>query len=218
MMNKFLAVILFLFLLLPMASQADDLSKVFIFSGYGGSAGQGPYQQIGEKFRQRGIEPVYVEIDWSTGSIVDYIEQARAFVSASEAGKIYFYGFSMGGLISLALSKEFSPKAVIVSSAAAFFKEDLEPLSWFSKKKWYNWRLFAFSDTVSIQELTTAINKSATKLFILYGTYEEKALVNRAKSMARSLNHSELIVMPNVGHGLSKANHISYVFEIISKL
>ncbi len=158
---------------------------------------------------------MYIPINWDTNNILDYVKQAKHEVSKNIAERKYFYGFSMGGMLALALCKEFKPEAIIISSVAPFFKEDLAELSWYYPKKLYNWYLFGNSETISANALISDINKLNTKLSILVGSEEESSMVNRSQLLASSLQNGKLTIMENVGHGISKPKHMDYIFEVI---
>lgn len=212
------AIVLILILFLSNDVMVNSGGKVFIFSGYKGSTNKALYHQIGIAFRKKGVNPVFVEIDWETDDIMDYVNQGRIIVQAEQEGPIYFYGFSMGGLIALSLCQEFAPKSVIVSSVAPFFEEDILPLAWFNPHKIYNWYLFGDSKSTVFEKLVTDINSLNTQVEILVGTEENSLLIDRSRGLSARLIRGNLIEMEGVSHGLSKPNHINYVIDAVNRL
>jgi len=209
-----------LFLLVSIFGQSSSIAEeasAYIFAGYGSSTTKELYQQIGCEYKKNGIEPVFVEIDWSTGDIVDYIEQAKKIVSKRQESKRYFYGFSLGGLIALALSKDLEPSSIVISSVAPFFKEDIESLRWFHPQKIYNWYLFGSSESVSAEKLVSEINQTNAKVVLLVGSEEKEVMLKRSKLLANALTNGELVVMKNVGHGISEPSHMEYIIQAVNK-
>jgi hypothetical protein len=197
---------------------AESGGKVFIFSGYGGTTTKGLYHQIGLEYQKKGVEPVYVEIDWDTDSVVDYVRQGRDSVLAEKEGPIFFYGFSMGGLVALSLCEEFKPVSVIVSSVAPFFEEDIRPLNWYHPHKLYNWYLFGDSKSTIFQKLVSDINALDTSVEILVGSEENERLKKRSRILSSSLVRGTLTEMVGVSHGISKHNHIDYIVDAVNKI
>lgn len=212
---KFWHAIIFLFLTVNYASAEDRCA--YVLSGYGSSPSRELYQEIGAQYDESGITPVYVEIDWSTRDILDYISQARKSMAACKGSEKYFYGFSLGGLIALGLAKESAPLSVVVSSVAPFFKEDIEPLAWYSPHSLYNWWLFGESETISAKEVVSDLNKSDTKVVLLVGSEEKELMIRRSSSLAKELHNGELVVMDGVGHGISKTGHMNYIVSSINE-
>ena len=203
-------------LLISSPTVAED-AIAFIFSGYKSSPQKELYQKIGNTFEQNGIRTEYVEIDWSTGSIHSYIEQGRSVLKEKNADKYYFYGFSLGGLIALSLSSEFRSESVLVSSIAPFFKEDIEALSWYSPQKIYNWWNFGDSDSVALNELLARLNSQHTKVTLLVGERERDVMLNRSRYISDNLKNSRLVVMNNIGHGISEPGHMGFIVNEIQK-
>ncbi len=188
---------------------------VFILSGYGSSTSKELYQKIGEEYKKAGIAPLYIEIDWATGDILDYIAQARSYMVKCDATEKYFYGFSMGGLIALALAAEEAPVSAVVSSIAPFFEEDIERLAWYSPHRLYNWWLFGNSESISEKDVVSSVNESNTKVVLLVGSEEKEVMLKRSKSLAKELSNGELEIMKGIGHGISQTGHISYIVSFV---
>ena len=197
-------------------SVAED-SIAFIFSGYKSSPKKELYQQIGATFEMNGVHPVFVEIDWSTGSIPSYIEQGKNVVKNAKGDKNYFYGFSLGGLIALSLSAEISTESVLASSVAPFFKEDIEALSWYSPLKLYNWWNFGKSESISVNNLLDKLNSKNTEVILLVGDNERKIMLNRSSYISDNLKNGKLVIMNDMGHGISEPGHMKYIITEIKR-
>lgn len=213
---KFCILILFLLnSLLAHKVIASEEVTVYIFPGYGSSTHKELYQKIGAEYLKKGIMPRYIDIDWSTDDISNYIEQAKEAVSKNSSRVRYFYGFSLGGLIALSLSVEDKTESVMVSSISPFFKEDIDALSWYSPHKFYNWWLFGNSNSVSANEIISELNKTGTQATLFVGSEEFDVVINRSKILANSLESGDLVFMNGVAHGLSKPGHMEYIIREI---
>jgi hypothetical protein len=105
---------------------------VFLLPGYGHSTEEYSYQNIGVFYREKGFEPIFVNINW-TDKFEENMEQARNKIQNTleeyETPGIHFFGHSWGAAIALNLSKEFNPKTQILCGLSQEFQEDLETFS-----------------------------------------------------------------------------------------
>ena len=211
------ASLIYLLFTVAVTNVCAEESCAFILSGYESSTSKGLYQKIGQEYQSAGIRPIYIEIDWSTSDITDYVAQAKSYMSKCGAINQYFYGFSMGGVIALALAAEEEPVSLVVSSIAPFFKEDLEKLAWYSPHKIYKWWLFGDSESISMTNIVTSINKSKTKVVLLVGSKEKEKMLQKSKSLASDLINADLFVMDGLEHGVSQNGHIDHIVSSFKK-
>ncbi len=189
----------------------------YIISGYGSSTSKELYQNIGEAYKRQGIEPVYVEIDWNSNDIHDYLNQAKSYIDSNGGDSRYFYGFSMGGFIALSLPPSEEVKHIIASSVTPFFIEDIEHLPWYSLQKIYYWWLFGDSKSVSLSKSITDLNSYKSKVSLFAGSEEREVVISRTKKIADELDNCDVQIMNGVGHGISEPGHLNYIVEEIRK-
>ena len=194
-----------------------ESSVGYIISGYGSSTSKELYQKVGEAYKNHGIDPVYVEIDWSSNDINDYLAQAESYIESNGGDNRFFYGFSMGGLIALVLPQSPEVKHIIVSSVTPFFRENIDPLPWYSLQKIYYWWLFGDSKSVSLSKAVSDLNFNNSKVTLLVGSREKDIVLTNTKTIARLLDDSNMQIIDNAGHGISEPGHLDVIIKSISK-
>jgi len=190
-------------------------SEVFIIPGFKHSSLSPDYQKIGDIFKDKGIQPNYVEIPWKNTTIAGNLAFFLDIYQRSKADRKYVLGFSFGAVIALLAATKASFDTIFLCSLSPYFPEDLPTL----RKSWISsigkGRLNDFK-SFNTKALTSNIK---AKTFILYGADEGIEIEKRATTTFRQLSVvKELIRVADSKHDIGNKNYHSEIKKLVGKL
>lgn len=187
----------------------------FIIPGFGYSPKREEYQSIGTLFQQKGIEPIYVEVDWKYSIISDNVADFVKLLKETKADYKYILGFSFGAVIAYLSATQEKVHTLILCSLSPYFSEDLTNIKDSWKKHTGKKRIEDF-EKISNSKLAAKINSES---YLLFGTKEGPEIETRAKNTYDSLkNKKHLISIDGVKHKLEDERYLKQVKQIISQL
>jgi dienelactone hydrolase len=172
------------------------------------------YKKIGKLFEAKGIDPVYIEINWRKENpsrfkthLEDFFQQYRR-----KDGEVYLLGFSYGAVIAFLAAKKVKPKALILCSISPYFKEDLTVLrpAW---RKW--WEENYIESDYSFDAIASSIN---CQTYLLLGSKEPKEVFVRVYVAEKLLQKSKVIQIQGAGHKIGQSEYIETLMELIGSL
>ncbi len=154
------------------------------------------YQVLMAMLKDKGFEPNPISIDWSKGSFVYWVDQAKKQISQAERSYAGFdsrlgsttLGFSYGGVVSLFLDRTIGDGFIFCSTPNVFVQEDQRKLDAVTSRHAgfrTNWK--------DLESLKMPESWSATNLF-LYGSRESEFYAKSAETLATRMREKELSV------------------------
>ena len=187
---------------------------VYIIPGFGQSIRKPVYKEISRSFRDKGIEPIPVDISWKYRTMSDYIEQFRTRYRENFEGEVYLLGFSFGAMVCFISSIEIKPKIQFLCSLSPYFREDLRDLpNWF--KKYVGKKRIRDFGNYSFNEIA---KKVKSKVVILVGSEEHKTCLKRVREANKRLKNNELKIIEGVKHDISQEKYLRSLEEVINDL
>ena len=96
------------------------------------------YEKVGEFFKERGIEPIQIDINWeyqNPGRFRDFLAQFLKQYKRRKDAEIYLLGFSFGAVIAFLAEQKIKPRVLILCSLSPYFEEDLSK----ARPRWVKW-------------------------------------------------------------------------------
>jgi pimeloyl-ACP methyl ester carboxylesterase len=188
----------------------------YIIPGYGQSyKKQKGYDKIADFFKEAGIKPIHIEIDWHSKNpdpFKYYVDQFLKQYKKPENSKVYVLGFSFGAIIAFLSEPKTRSTALILCSLSPYFSEDLPKLP----KTWQGWwkKNFDGSD-FSFNKL---VPKITTKTFLIVEDGAGLEVQRRARSARRMIGNSSLFMAKGVKHNISQKEYLIQVKKVIQEL
>jgi pimeloyl-ACP methyl ester carboxylesterase len=185
---------------------------VYIIPGYEGAE---PIPKIDALFRESGIEPIFVKIDWDYASPAEFSHYVSDFLGVfkkPKGAKAYVFGFSFGANIALLSAQETKPDALILCSLSPFFIEDYESMST-SDRKW--WKESYVRSDISFD---AAASQFTCPTHVLVGEKEGELSISRSKEAHRQIECSTLEIIKGAEHNVSQKTYMEALKSAISRL
>ncbi len=186
---------------------------VYIIPEYLGSLSNPAYKSILSVFKQVGIKPIPVELQWKRRIMTQYVSEFMDIYNAAkkEGDQTYLFGFSYGAYIAFLAAIKIKPKAVFLCSISPYFKEDLNDLykSWIrmsGKARIIDHKKYVFDSLAK---------KFNSKAFIFVGDAEQWQLMRRAKIAHKLIKNSKLIIIPKARHRIGQREYQNAIKNII---
>lgn len=187
---------------------------VYIIPGFKHSPKRKIYKDVGNLFKKKKFDVVYVTIDWKYKTISDWIEQFMKNYYGNNSKK-YLFGFSYGAVISLLVSIETTVETQILCSLSPYFKEDLPSLFKTWKKNIGKNRVREF-EKLEMAKLAPLVK---TRTFLLYGTKEGKFIKKRAKDTFEKLKTEKyLIPVDKAKHDIGNEHYLREIEKVVDRL
>lgn len=193
---------------------------VFILPAAGQRPEQAHYREVGSYFDEKGIAPVFVNINWRMRqSIEDCAEEAEKQIhevhSQYPNAALYFFGFSLGANIAFMLSGHYEAKAQVLCSMLPFFKEDAELLPWHYRLS-ANFMVYPGADR---PKYPNPYQYALMDTYFLIGEKEEKFLTGPISENRKArYTESQTIVIPHTKHDLKLSTYQEAVKKVIEEL
>jgi alpha/beta superfamily hydrolase len=188
----------------------------YIIPGHGEShKRQSGYNKVADMFRERGIQPIHVEINWQVKKPQPFEKHVKQFLKKYKKprnARVYVLGFSFGAIIAFLSEPKTKPTAIILCSLSPYFKEDIPklPKSW---SRWWN-KNYPNSE-YSFTELAPRIK---TKTLMVAGDKEGPEVDRKMKVAKRLIKKSSLITATGAKHRIGQKKYLIGVKKVIDKL
>ena len=189
----------------------------YIIPGNGESyTRQKGYNKIAGYFKEKGIEPRHIEINWKKEGPINFNDYNKEFLAQVEKIKgkkeVYVLGFSFGAVIAFLTAQKIKPTALILCSLSPYFREDMEVI----KPKWKSWWNKNFvNSNYSFDEFVSKIN---SKTYVMVGDQEDTSVIKRAKDTKSKITDSKLVVIKNAKHKISQKEYLEAIKKVILRL
>jgi hypothetical protein len=172
------------------------------------------YSDVAKEFKQKGIQPVHINIQWERTAISNWMDQFFKQFVHGENDLVYLFGFSYGAMIAFLVSSKIKIEAQILCSLSPYFREDLPKLrkSW---KKAIGKRRIAEFEKLSFNTLA---RKVGAQTFILHGSKEGDICDKVAERAAQKLPRSTNLLVIDAPHDISHPAYGTMIMRVIRKL
>ncbi len=193
---------------------------VFLLAGFSTSrtALSTDYSEIRKGLSAKGYKLVPVDISWRQKTPSVYAKEFIQLYNKNKSDRNIIIGNSFGALVAFISIAEIKPDVVYLCSLSPFFKEDEKRLPDDEVIKYFGIRRMNDLRTYSCSQIAKLINKTSTKIYVLYGEKElitSPPLVNRSKEVAQAINGTTLLEIPNAPHNLSDKIYYSAVLDMV---
>ncbi|OGH84918.1 MAG: hypothetical protein A2493_00390 [Candidatus Magasanikbacteria bacterium RIFOXYC12_FULL_33_11] len=191
------------------------MSKViYIIPGFGQNTKMKGYTELIKFFKTKKFKVVPIKITWKHKVMSDYVTEFQTQLIHKKEDDVYLFGFSFGAMIAFISADKIKPKDLLLASLSPYFKEDLK----YNRPAWSKYlgkkRMKDF-ENFSFNKLSKIIN---CKTFLFAGEKEVKELFRTVNDAHKKLNKSELVIIKNAEHDISKKEYIGELKEVINKL
>lgn len=190
-------------------------SVVYVIPGFMHSTTRKEYKNVAKFFEEKGIEVVFVQIDWKYKTISDWVEQFLTKYHKNDKRKKYLFGFSYGAMIAFISSLSTEINTQILCSLSPYFHEDLPglPAKW---KKGIGKRRVKDFNKLNMSILAPKVK---TKTYLLYGTKEGKYIEKRANDVFQRLKCEKyLMKVKDAKHDIGNKEYLKQIQKIVEKL
>lgn len=208
---------------------------VFLFPGYPEKPTAGNYLEVSLIFDREGFKIEPVEIDWELElheAMVDASENVNQRLEKYDDPEICFFGHSLGAVVALNISPEFSPDAQILAGMSPEFEEDWQSFSKTQKKLGSAAEKLAslFTDTPQQLQhrpiLEALSNKDIGDIYLVYGEREYEGwkgieylgMGGQLTDKRAELLDAEEIIAPNSKHEMVSQNYMQTLEDIVREL
>ena len=173
------------------------------------------YNKIGEFFKEKGIKPIQVEVDWHSKKSHQFEYWTSQFLKKYKKPKntkVYVLGFSFGAVIAFLSEPKLRPDGLILCSLSPYFIEDHQKLP----KAWLAWwRKNIKGSDYSFNELAPNVR---SKTYLVFGDLEPSVVKPRMKAAKRMIKNSSLFMVRGGKHRISQKEYLDKVKKVIEKL
>ena len=173
------------------------------------------YDSIGAFYKARGIDPVYVNVNWKAVGIKNLtaaaIQIKDMLKDTFPESHFYLFGFSFGAVISLKLSQMMHAEQVLLCSMSPMFAEDRIH------------QIFPFGQILGMftDYSKNGLSYSASKgtcLIFLYGDHDSFA-INKSIILNRKtfFTCNETSMVPNARHNISGQSYLTAIHKIVQR-
>jgi hypothetical protein len=193
-----------------------NLTDALIIPEYG-DIEDARYRGVAELFIHRGIKPHFVPIQWRRSVMTQNVAQFADFYAKYDRRTLVVFGYGIGAMIAFVQSAVRPPAALILSSMAPWFAEDIPSRTPTHKVKHGsgrvgNYQKFTFADIAP---------KVPSKTFLLYSERESRRLPQvrtRTEQAHNEIAGSMLVVVPGDIQDFSGPDYAEALRRIISGL
>jgi pimeloyl-ACP methyl ester carboxylesterase len=173
------------------------------------------YDSIGAYYKNNGITPVYVTINWKAVGIKNLSAAAsqihHMLQDSFPLSHFYLFGFSFGAVISLKLSQLTRVEQILLCSMSPMFDEDrIHQIVPFRQ-------LLGIVTDYSKNGLSYSASKGTCVIF-LYGDHDSfvinKAIIRNRKDY---FTCNETHIVPNAGHNIAGRSYLASIQRIVQR-
>ena len=174
------------------------------------------YDSIGVYYKNRGIMPVYVNINWKSvgfNNLSTSAFQIKTLLKDSfPDSHVFLFGFSFGAVISLKLAQLINAEQILLCSMSPAFVEDRVNQRFPFKQ------ISGFFTDYSMNGLSYSANQGKC-IYFLYGDHDSflinKAIIQSRKSFFRC---NETIIVKNAHHNISDQTYLKAIYQIVQRI
>jgi alpha-beta hydrolase superfamily lysophospholipase len=179
----------------------------YFIPGHGESHKRQPgYNKVADMFREKGITPIHIEIDWHSKKprpFQNYVDQFLKKYKKPKNVEVYVLGFSFGALVAFLSEQKTKPTAIILCSLSPYFKEDLPKLP----KAWSRWWKKNYPDSeYSFNELAPLIK---TKILMVAGNKEGPEVDRRMRIAKKLIKQNSLTIAKEAKHRIGQKEYLA---------
>ena len=171
---------------------------------------------IGDYYKNKGITPVYVNIDWKSVGINNLSTSAfqikTLLKDSFPDSHVFLFGFSFGAVISLKLAQLIDAEQILLCSMSPVFAEDRVNQRFPFKQ------IAGFISDYSLNGLSYSASQR-TCINFLYGDHDSfllnKAIIQSRKSFFRC---SETIIVKNAHHNISDQTYLKAIYQFVQRI
>ena len=190
----------------------------YIIPGFTEKTSDAPYPQIASWFKERGIEPIFVDISWNLKAEVTamslYVKEFKVVYEKTHQkdDEIYIFGFSFGAMVAYISSELIKPHTLILASVSPFFKEDIKE----NHEAWV--RKLSKANVVSkkVYSFNAIAKKLSARTFVMVGDREVGGMFERALEASRKIKNSYLVISKGAPHRIANKKYLDTLKNLIS--
>lgn len=188
------------------------MKKVAIIIPGFGCNGRPEYKKIASFFKEKGIKPLPLNINWKRTSVSDWFPEALNFYEQNCKGEeVYMLGFSFGAMIALLLAQQVKVKKLFVCSLSPYFKEDLPFLKEWWKKSLGKKKIRDFSN-LSFSKIKIP---STTTVYLIKGSLEGAEIDRRFDQAKKKFKPKKSVSIESVNHDISDKKYLETIKNLL---
>jgi hypothetical protein len=175
------------------------------------------YQMVGSLFKEQGIEPAFMPIDWHRAVLTRNIAQFSNYYDRYDRRTTVIFGYALGAMISFVQSSIRPPAALILASLESWFAEDI-PLRSKTDVAALGLRRLADFESFDFDALVKFI---VSPTYVLIGKSEASRIPSmrlRAEAVSKKVKDSKLLMLPGVKRDLASPVYREALRNVITEL
>lgn len=194
-----------------------EKKTIFIVPGFKHLPTNKAYKEIAKILKKKGYYPIPITIPWKQTTISENTDYFLKVYKKIKRKKKYILGFSFGAMIAFIASTKVRVSGLILCSLSPYFKEDIvkannQWLSAITEERYQDFLGLRFAGLVK--------QIKAKQILMLYGSKEEKSLINRVNETFDQVLSRDKYLIPilKTEHNIGDRRYLSKIHQTVKEL